>query len=68
MSKQLLTKYGPFGWSVYYEGGGQLPDALVGYYTSQELALYAIERHKESKPKPKAKRTTNANIEDKHRA
>lgn len=65
MSKELQTKYGPFGWSIYYEGGGQVPDTLSGLYTSEELALYAIKGYK--KPAPK-KRVANADSKDKRRA
>ena len=49
MSKELKIVYGPFGFNVHYEGGGQVPDGLRGYYTSRPLAERAIAAYNKTK-------------------
>jgi len=53
--KELKVMQGPYGFYIKYEGGGQLPDMLSGFYTGIKEANDAVDRYKaikrESKPK-----------------
>jgi len=44
--KELKVMQGPYGFYIKYEGGGQLPDMLSGYYTGIKDANDAIESYK----------------------
>jgi len=61
MSKQLQVKQGPYGFFVQYEGGGQLPKELSGYYTSKAIAQAAIADYI---PKKRVRKTKNAYSEE----
>ena len=43
-------------YEIKYEGGGHLPDSLVGIFTKRANAQTAIDRHIASKPKPRFKK------------
>ena len=48
VEKKSLESYSPTGgalWAVKWKGGGQLPDALDGLWTSKALANEAINVH-----------------------
>jgi hypothetical protein len=40
-----LRKDNVFGWEVYLEGGGVVPEALQGVYTKKALGLKAIDEY-----------------------
>ncbi len=60
MSKELQVKQGPYGFFVHYEGGGQLPKELSGYYTSKAIAQAAIAAYI---PKKRVRKTKDADSE-----
>lgn len=60
MSKELQVKQGPYGFFVHYEGGGQLPKELGGYYTSKAIAQSAIAAYI---PKKRVRKTKDADSE-----
>ncbi len=60
MSKELQVKQGPYGFFVHYEGGGQLPKELGGYYTSKAIAQAAIAAYI---PKKRVRKTKDADSE-----
>lgn len=43
--KELKVMQGPYGFYIKYEGGGQLPDMLSGYYTGIRDAHDAIKAY-----------------------
>lgn len=49
---------------AYYEGGGELPTALKGKYTSPRDAKQAINDYENSKPKPKRKTVKKEETEE----
>ena len=61
MTKQLQVKQGPYGFFVHYEGGGQMPKELSGYYTSKTRAESAIAA---DIPKKRVRKSNNAYSEE----
>lgn len=53
--KELKVMQGPYGFYIKYEGGGQLPDMLSGYYTGIQNANEAIQAYKAIKRERKPK-------------
>jgi len=60
MRKEIQVKQGPYGFFVQYEGGGQLPKELSGYYTSKAIAQAAIAAYI---PKKRVRKTKDADSE-----
>jgi hypothetical protein len=61
MTKQLQVKQGPYGFFVHYEGGGQMPKELGGYYTSKARAQAAIAAYI---PKKRVRKSKDADSEE----
>ena len=62
MSKDLRIDYGPYGFEVKYNGGGQRPESLTGYFTSPAEAQKAIDAYLTTK-KPRAKKNGTSKVE-----
>lgn len=63
MTKDTVVEYGPFGYSVRFRGGGQVPTVLSGYFTSREMADREIEKYMSTRRKRK---TSNARSSAEH--
>jgi hypothetical protein len=61
MNKKLTTKQDAYGYTVYYEGGGQVPKELSGRYTSKTLAEAAIATYI---PKKRVRKIKDADSQD----
>lgn len=57
--KQALLKNNGYGYLVYWEDGGQVPEALSGLYTSPTEANKAIEAYLKTRRTPKNAKATN---------
>tara|TARA_R110000737_G_scaffold83545_1_gene115990 strand:- start:2120 stop:2317 length:198 start_codon:yes stop_codon:yes gene_type:complete len=62
--KELKVMQGPYGFYIKYEGGGQLPDMLSGFYTGIKEANDAVKAYKEIK---KVRKPTDGYSKIKHR-
>ena len=62
--KELKVIQGPYGFYIKYEGGGQLPGMLSGYYTGIEDANDAIKAYKAIK---QVRKPTDGYSKIKHR-
>ena len=62
--KELKAMQGPYGFYIKYEGGGQLPDMLSGFYTGIKEANDAVKAYKEIK---KVRKPTDGYSKIKHR-
>jgi hypothetical protein len=56
MSKELKFRAVGPSFSIYWEGGGEVPKALKGLYTSRGQAQAAIDKWEVTKPKPRQNR------------
>lgn len=61
MSKELITEQTPHGFLIRYEGGGQVPDKLLGTWTSHRVASAAIQEYNNTK---RVRKPTNGKSTD----
>jgi hypothetical protein len=62
MTKNLRIEYGPYGFEVKYNGGGQRPESLTGYFTSSVEAQRAIDSYLLIK-KPRANKNGTSKVD-----